>query len=181
MIFEPLVTSRLLIRAPLVSDAEALNLAVLETFDQLHRWMPWAVTPPTLEESQEVCERMSFQVFDDKDLALFCFERATGEFVMSSGLHPLDLTVPSFMIGYWCRASRQRQGFATEAVQAITAYGLEIRGARRIEIRCDTENHASRAVAERCGYRLEGERKHDSRNPGGALRSTLVFAVTRGD
>jgi ribosomal-protein-serine acetyltransferase len=177
----PLKTSRLIIRTPEPGDADQLNEAVLETWDQLATWMPWAINRPTLQESRETCIRMAAHAAERKDFALFGFERDTGVFLLASGTHPRNIEVPSFEIGYWCRASRQGQGLVSEAVEAITSACLHKMLARRIEIRCDKRNAASRAVALKAGYVMEAELKNDARDNHGALRTTQVFAVSRDD
>ncbi|MBV9469276.1 MAG: GNAT family N-acetyltransferase, partial [Abitibacteriaceae bacterium] len=110
------------------------------------------------------------------DLSLHIFLKGTDIFVGGSGLHPRDWAVPSFEIGYWCRKKFQGQGYITEAVHGITRFGFETMGAQRIMIRCDSRNTRSRSVAERAGYQLEGELRHDSLTPEGEVRNTLVFS-----
>jgi len=177
----PLQTERLILRAPEFSDAPALTAAIDETFDQLRIWMPWAKSRKTLEDSGEVIDRMLKQWLPEQNYVLFGFDRETGEFVLASGLHPLNLEVPSFHIGYWCRTSHQGKGYVTEAVRAIRDAGFETVGAKRIEIRCDARNKASQAVAERAGFPLETVHRNDFRDNEGKLRSTHVYVLTRDD
>lgn len=103
--------------------------------------------------------------------------KGTGTLVGSSGLHRIDWEVPKFEIGYWCRTSFTGQGYATEAVRGISAFALETLGARRVEIRCDSRNLPSARVAERAGFRLEGELRNNELDTGGTLRNTLVYAM----
>jgi RimJ/RimL family protein N-acetyltransferase len=84
--------------------------------------------------------------------------------------------VPSFEIGYWCRKGYQRQGYVTEAVVGITNFAFSHLNAKRVMIRCDTDNHASASVARRAGFELEGTLRHDGRKQSGGLRSTLIFS-----
>jgi RimJ/RimL family protein N-acetyltransferase len=176
----PILTERLILRAPKPTDALELNAAVLETFEQLQRWMPWAQTPPSLADSVEVCTRMADRWQEMTDFPLFGFHSETGHFVLGSGCHRFNREVPSMEIGYWCRRSEQGKGFVQEAVHAITSAGFEW-GMRRIEIRCDSDNDKSRAVAERCGFALEAELKNARRNMRGELGNTLIFVKTRDD
>ncbi|MEZ0325412.1 MAG: GNAT family N-acetyltransferase [Fimbriimonas sp.] len=176
-----ILTDRLELRAPRVEDAAAVNEAILETFDQLHRWLPWALHPPSLEETIEVCTRMAEKWSERKDFPLFGFERASGRFVLGAGLHRWDFAVPSFEIGYWCRKTAQGKGYVKEAVLAITKMGFEVVHANRIEIRCDAENNASAAVARACGFELEGALVNHRRNVHGNLNNTLIFAQVRND
>jgi RimJ/RimL family protein N-acetyltransferase len=175
---EQIESERLVIRWPRAGAGVAVNEAIRETFADLKRWMPWAQALPSVEDSEALVRHWQAKVLTREDLPLHLFRKDTGAFVGSSGIHPKDWAVPKFEIGYWCRASCQGQGFITEAVRAITAFGLATLEARRIEIRCDQRNVRSCRVAERAGYRLEATFAHDAIADDGALRTTLVYALT---
>jgi RimJ/RimL family protein N-acetyltransferase len=137
--------------------------------------MHWAVSIPDLEETRQHQIASAARAERGEDFPLLCFERASGEFVLATALHPVSIEVPSFQIGYWCRARFEGKGYVTEAVRAISEVALHSMGANRIEIRCDVVNHRSRAVAERCGFQLEGVLKNECRTPDGRLRSTALY------
>jgi len=61
-------------------------------------------------------------------------------------------------IGYWIDSAHANQGITTKAVEMMTNYGLDVLHLHRIEINLRPENVASRRVAEKVGYHLEGER-----------------------
>jgi ribosomal-protein-alanine N-acetyltransferase len=61
-------------------------------------------------------------------------------------------------IGYWIDSAHANQGIMTKAVEMMTRYGFDILRLHRIEINLRPENDASRRVAEKSGYHLEGER-----------------------
>ena len=103
--------------------------------------------------------------------------KGTETLVGSSGLHRIDWDVPKFEIGYWCRTRFAGQGYTTEAVRGITAFALDALGAKRVEIRCDPLNRPSARVAERAGFRLEGELRNDDVGADGTPRNTLVFSM----
>lgn len=176
--FPPIIeTARLVIHAPSVADAPAVNAAIRESFDDLHRWMKWAAEIPSLEETQAYSKKAEESFLAGDDFAVRAFLKSTGEFVLASGLHPRDWEVPKFEIGYWCRASQQGCGYVSETVRALTRVGFEQMGANRIEIRCDARNVRSRRVAERAGYKLEAELRHEQVGPDGALRNTLIYVL----
>ena len=84
--------------------------------------------------------------------------------------------MPKFEIGYWVRTAYGRQGYITEAVNGIAEFAFTVLGARRMEIRCDTLNERSAAVARRAGFELEATlRHHDRHHLTDALRDTLIF------
>lgn len=61
-------------------------------------------------------------------------------------------------IGYWVDKRFANRGITTKAVEMLTEYGFDVLGLHRIEINLRPENAASRRVAEKAGYHLEGER-----------------------
>jgi RimJ/RimL family protein N-acetyltransferase len=81
-------------------------------------------------------------------------ELASGRLVGSVGLH--DIADGAAEIGYWCAADCRGQGLMTEAVAAVSAWGFEALGLQRIAWYAGVGNWASRRVAERCGYTIEG-------------------------
>ncbi len=174
-------TERLLIRAPREGDAPALTEAVLESLDHLRPWMPWAREAPTVEQYVAIVRRGIARWITREDLWMMLIRKNDGRWIGGSGLHRIDWDVPKFEIGYWVRASEQGRGYITEAVRGITAFAFGTLKAERVEIRCDARNTRSAAVAERCGYTLEGTLRRDSRGIDGSLRDTLVFSLIRED
>lgn len=174
---EEIETERLLLRPPRPGDGVAINAAIQETYAELHQWMEWADHLPSLEEAEANCLRFHQHFLEGSDFPIRAYLKDSGDFVLGSGLHPRDWSVPRFEIGYWCRASMQGRGYVAEAVRAITRFAFETAGAKRVEIRCDPRNVRSRAVAERAGYTLEGIFRHYQVAPDGGLRDTCVYAL----
>lgn len=92
------------------------------------------------------------------------FLKGSKTYIGGGGLHRINWDVPKFEIGYWVRSSYGRQGFITEAVNGITHFAFNTLGARRVEIRCDSLNGRSAAVARRAGYELEAMLRHHDRH-----------------
>jgi len=161
-------------------DGVALNEAVVESIDQLKPWMPWAQTLPSVEQSELVCRQMAAHFVQRSDLPMFILERSTGRFIGGTGLHRFDWSVPRFEIGYWVRHSAQGGGLVTEAVQTLMRFAFDGLRARRVEVRMSSVNQRSRAVAERCGFTLEGVLRQDSLGIDGQPRDTVVYSRVRG-
>jgi RimJ/RimL family protein N-acetyltransferase len=174
---ESFETQRLLIRSPLPGDGPELHAAVNESLGELTPWMPWPKEHRTVEDSEASVRRARARFVAREDLMLLLLLKGTETLVGSSGLHRIDWDVPKFEIGYWCRTRFAGQGYVTEAVRGITAFAFEALGARRLEIRCDSRNLPSARVAERAGFRLEGELRNNELDTGGHLRDTLVYAM----
>ncbi len=168
---------RLLIRVPQAGDGGVVNAAIQESFESIALFLPWARERPTVEETEAVMRRGRARFIERSDLPLLLFHRESGEFVGGSGLHRMDWDVPRFEIGYWCRTKFEGQGFIAEAVRRITVFAFEVLRAKRVEIKCETENVRSRRVAESNGFTLEGTLRCDGLNNQGTLRSTHVFSM----
>ena len=170
-------TRRLALRAPHPDYAQKINDAIRESIEELRPWMEWAQQVPTLEESREQQEAARKHFLDREDLPLMLFrgDRIIG----GSGLHRIGWSVPAFEIGYWVRTSDARQGYVTEAVEAIETFAFRQLRARRVEIRTDTRNTRSRKIPERLGYDLEGVLRHDCLDVQGLPRNTAVYAKIR--
>ena len=177
---ESFESKRLLIRAPLWGDGVAVNEAVKESMEELRPWMPWARNIPTIEESEMNIRRSRLQFLDRTDLRLLLILKETGQLVGCSGLHRMDWQSRKFEIGYWVRTSCGKQGYITEAADAITNYAIQELQANRIEIRCDGRNTRSARVAERLGFTLEGILRNETCDVDGSLRDTMVFSKVRG-
>jgi ribosomal-protein-serine acetyltransferase len=174
---EQFETERLTIRAPQAGDGAELNRAIRESWAELEAWMPWAQGEPRSEADSEARLREARARFLTRDdLWLLLFLKGTGTLVGSSGLHRINWNVPRVEIGYWVRTKYAGKGYITEAVNGITAFAFLELGAKRVEIRCDSENARSAQVARRCGFAHEATLRHDDRHHlTGALRDTLIF------
>lgn len=170
-------SDRLIIRGPLPGDGPLMHAAVMDSLDSLQPWMPWAMKPQTATEYEVMLRQKQLQFLARDDLQLLILLRDTQTLIGASGLHRLDWSIPAGEIGYWVRSGYGGKGYITEAVNAITDFGHSQIGLRRIEIRCDSRNVRSAAVARRCGFDLEGTLRHHRRHHlDDSLRDTLVFA-----
>jgi RimJ/RimL family protein N-acetyltransferase len=178
---ERIETARLILRMARCDDAAAMNAAVCESLDDLRVYMPWAQSAPSLAQSNADCRRMQGKFLLREDLSLFIFERhadgSEGEFIGGTGLHRISWIVRRFELGYWCRTSRQGQGFVTEAALAVTRFAFDQLRARRVEVRMDDANERSWKVAKRAGFVFEGVFRSDSLDPLGAVRDTRLYAL----
>ncbi|MGM1044571.1 Protein N-acetyltransferase, RimJ/RimL family [Paenibacillus uliginis N3/975] len=177
---ESFETDRLLIRAPLWGDGVAVNEAVRESAEDLRRWLPFANNIPSVEESEAFVRKARLNFQERTDLVLHLFDKQTGSFVGSSGLHRIDWEARKFEIGYWIRSSCSGRGLMTEAVNGITDYAIRELEANRVEIRVDYKNTRSQHVAERTGFSLEGIHRNWKRDGSGELMDLMIYAKVRG-
>jgi RimJ/RimL family protein N-acetyltransferase len=152
---------------------------VLESIDELRRWMSWARERPTVEDSEKLVRLATARFLLREDLWMLMFLKGEDTLVGGIGLHRIDWRVPRFEMGYWVRTSHCRRGYATEAVTGCSTFAFEVLGARRVEIRCEAGNERSRRVAERAGFTLEGTLRNEARTLEGQLCDMLLFSRVR--
>jgi ribosomal-protein-serine acetyltransferase len=169
-------TERLLIRMPLPGDGAITCESINASLAELKPWMPFAQKEQTLEETEIVIRQGYSNFLNRSDLRLLIFNKDTGEFIASSGLHRINWDIPKFEIGYWIDTRYSGKGYMIEAVRGIADFAVRELKARRIEIRCDSKNVKSRAIPERLNFALEGILKNDSLSVDGELRDTCVYA-----
>ena len=165
----PIRTPRLLLRPKQVGDGAITSAAVAETWDELHKWMRWAENREAFTvESMEIRNRHVMASFILREgIELIGVEVATGTAVIWCGLHDIDWQGRQCDTGYWVRKSAQGRGFATEAANALVRYAIGALGMRRIGLTYSGGNEASRRIAERLGFSLEGIQKGANILPGG--------------
>jgi len=181
---ERIETERLVLRTPRPGDGGVVNAAVQASHAELAPWLPWAVTLPSVDESEAHCRRAHAKFLLRDDLTMFVFARGAddreGELVGGTGLHRIDWTLRRFEVGYWRKTGCEGRGVMTEAVRAVVRMAFDALDARRVEIRMDDRNVASWKLAERAGFTLEALLRFDSLTPAGEPRSTRVYARVRG-
>jgi RimJ/RimL family protein N-acetyltransferase len=143
----------ILLRPWVPAGASALHVAVLDSFEILHRWMPWAAERPTIGDQQAFVDSAISQ-WDTDEAYLYGIFDPDERLLGTAGLHT-RIEPAVFDIGYWLHIDHTGKGLATRATAALTVAGLAVPGIERIEIHCDETNIASAAIPRRLGYRLD--------------------------
>ncbi len=178
---ERIETARLTLRSPMHGDGPALYEAVADSLAELREFLaslPWAAGVQSVQLSEIYCRNAHFSFIARQDMPFLIFERSTSMLVGCVGLHRPDWHTPKVELGYWCRSTRAGNGFMTEAVLALLQVAEKNLAAARVELRTDASNLRSRALAERCGFVLEGVLRCERRAPDGQLRDTCMYART---
>lgn len=181
---ERLDGERTALLAPRAGLGAEMAVVIAQSLSQLRPWMPWAQDAPTAESSELVVRRMQADFITRRDLCFQIYARkpdgSVGRMLGGTGLHRIDWAVRKFEIGYWIRPEAAGQGHVSEAVRLLTALAFDRLAARRVEIRCDVRNAKSRAVAERCGFELEGVLRRDALDVDGSPRDTALYSRISG-
>jgi RimJ/RimL family protein N-acetyltransferase len=146
-----LLTDRFVLRPFTAADAPSFAAAVRESMASVGQWMSWAHAAYTTDEA------LSWFAFCDAARAAgsaheFGIFLADGEtLVGGAGLNQFN-TVNAFCnLGYWVRASQQRQGAALAAVNVLAPHAFDELKLSRVEIVIADGNLPSIAVARKAG------------------------------
>ncbi|HWF33497.1 MAG TPA: GNAT family protein [Solirubrobacteraceae bacterium] len=133
-------------------DAEELRTLIERNRGELAKWLSWA-QEPNGHDTRAYIARVHDGEHDGRRLqrAIAC----RGSIVGDVGLF-VDRDNATAAIGYWLDREHRGCGVMTAAVRELARHGFAELALRRIEIRTDVLNLASRAVAERLGFQLEG-------------------------
>ena len=149
-------TARLDVRVYRPADAEELRTISARNKEHLLPWMPWArLEPEPLEKKLDRILRFRGSFDLGQDFIYGVFEPEDGALVGGTGLHP-RCGPGGFEIGYWIDHEREGRGYATEVSAALVRVGIELLGARRIEIHCEPANVRSTRIPAKLGFTLEG-------------------------
>jgi ribosomal-protein-alanine N-acetyltransferase len=83
-------------------------------------------------------------------------------------------------IGYIIDPARQRSGIATEAVSAMLKFCFDELGLHRLQAFIHPDNTASRRLAEKLGFRCEGQLR-DNLHVGDDWRDDMLYALLKTD
>jgi ribosomal-protein-serine acetyltransferase len=145
----------LLLRRWLVSDAEALGLAIRESADHLRPWMAWIADEPIpLEQRRKLIIGWERDWARDGDVMLGVF--LEGRIAGGCGLHR-RVGPHGLEIGYWIHAAFLRCGLGTRVARVLTGAAFSVPGIMRVEIHHDRANEASAGIPRKLGFHWLGE------------------------
>jgi RimJ/RimL family protein N-acetyltransferase len=132
-------------------------------------------TDPTAEEvvQREFTERPP-HAFP----ALAIADAANGEFLGGMGIYRLDRHHRRGEVGFWLTPQGRGRGLASRAVRLITTWAFETLGLDRMELTTTPDNAATRALAEKLGFKEEGTMRARNFERGRRV-DVMMFAVLK--
>lgn len=149
----PLRSERLVLEPIGPEHAEAMWEATEASIADLRRWMLWAVD--ATRQGTETFAAEAEREWTDGTGFHFAMLRG-GDVVGGLGLEVRAPINRIGELGYWARSDQTGHGLVTEAAEAVVAFGFEVLGLYRIELRAGIGNGRSQRVAEKLGFRQEG-------------------------
>ncbi|MDO0933627.1 GNAT family N-acetyltransferase [Streptomyces sp. DG2A-72] len=156
-----LTTGRLVLRMVGPHDTDAVYAAAQDP--EIQRWT--TIPSPYLpEHAESFTEHLAPEGWANGSMLTFGVFLPEGELV---GM--LSITIRSLgaaEIGYWATKQHRGNGYITEATLTAARWAFTHVSVDRIEWRAEVGNTASRAVAERAGFTIEGTLRSALNNKG---------------
>ena len=120
----------------------------------LRRWLPWLDGIRMVEDTRGFIRSTLAQARENNGFQAVML--SGGKLAGVVGHHQIDWRNRATALGYWVGEEFQRRGLVTAACRRLVGHSFDVLGLHRVEIRCAVENHRSRAIPERLGFRFEG-------------------------
>lgn len=140
----------------------------------LRPYLFWVDDTRSVEDVRGVTD-IFMRNFTNQDSFEFVFlDKQSKKLVGAGGVHTVSYMHRFAEFGYYLDQAAIGRGYVTEVVSLLERELFQ-RGIHRLIITCDVENTASAAVAERCGFALEGKML-GARYAYGEFRDELLYA-----
>jgi ribosomal-protein-serine acetyltransferase len=159
------------------ADAEQLHRLIERNRARLAQWIQWA-HGQTLQDTRAFIGRARAMEQDGSghSRAIVAADQLAGVVGIT-----VDRANRSAAIGYWLDQASGGMGVMTAAVAAVVEDGFRRYRLVRVEIRADVENLASRAIAERLGFQLEGIMRQSYRVVEESYSDDAVYSLLADD
>ena len=155
MTFLPIRTERLILRAPILSDAEAAFQR--RSLPEVARYQDWEM-PYTRERAEKSMARSAAMdgPVNGEGWTITVVDAQSPDLIVGDVIVELRWGGRTAYIGYTFHPDFWGNGYATEATQALVRYVFEVVGVSRVESSLHPDNPPSARVLEACGLVFEG-------------------------
>ncbi len=170
------------LRPPRMTDYGAWSELRLRSREFLQPWEPtWPLDDLTKSAYRRRLAAYARDMDLDQAYPFFIFRARDDVLLGGVTLSNLRRGVAQMAsMGYWIGRPYARRGHMLASVQAITPFAFQRLGLHRVEAACIPENHGSRELLLKAGFRLEGEaRAYLKINS--VWRDHLLFGMLAGD
>jgi RimJ/RimL family protein N-acetyltransferase len=170
----PFTSARLLLRELSRDDAEAIHSYTSDP--EVVRYVDFG--PESEAQTIEFIRDVMDMRWDEPRLffSLAVVLHANGQLIGHCDLHIRDERHGEAEIGYCLHRKSWGQGYATEAVKSLLAFGFRQLKLHRIMAMCDAENHASLRVMAKAGMCEEGY-LHKNKWYKGLWHDSMLYAI----
>jgi len=152
--FEPIRTERLILRPPVLSDADAAYER--RSLPEVGRYQDWEMPYTRANAEESTAKAAAIDRISESGWNITVVDAAAPERILGDVYAELRWGGRVGYIGYTFHPDHWGRGYATEASQALIRHLFTVCGVGRIESSLDPENPSSARVLEACGLVCEG-------------------------
>jgi len=169
-----ITAGRLHLRPWRAADADALGRALADP--AVARWTGLPCRPALEWVSQTWPGRWA----DGTGAGFAVLDASSGELLAGVDLHGVDTGDGTAEVGWFCAPQARGRGVGSEAVQVLCRWAFAAVGLHRLTAQIEVGNWASRALAEKAGFAVEGVLR-DAPAPGGRRADTWLASLLATD
>lgn len=176
-------TERLTLRRLRESDAGAIRTAALLPEAKLEKFIFQTEIYTDPDAVLGIIAESTLGILQGSHVLLGAFDTDTGAFkVLFEVVRGKDGKAGNIDMGFWAHPGARGQGYAREALAALSDHLLTQHkpDVLRIGLDCATENAAANALARGCGYVLEGKKLKAYVNGLGEVQDLNFYGRVRG-
>lgn len=174
--YRDLTTSRLLLRRPRQADAPLIYQSFAND-SRVTRYLTWKPHQALADAEAALLARLD-RLERNLEYSWVLELHESGEVV---GLISAWFEPDAVEVGFVLSHAWWNQGLATEALNSVTAWALNVSAVAKVWATCDVENHSSARVLEKAGFIRKSEIEHPVIRPNLSPepRPSMFFEATR--
>jgi RimJ/RimL family protein N-acetyltransferase len=168
------------IRPITMEDASGFFNLVENNKERISTYFPGIVTKTnTLEDTKaHVQERISGAA-QDKYMIYLIIDNLTNKPIGVVQLKDIDTNAKKREFGFFIDGDYVKKGIATKSILVASDYCFDTLGLNKVFMRIAEENTASRRVAEKCGFKVEGVLRDDFMTSDGQLIDIFYYGLLK--
>ena len=133
----------------------------------------------TFEDTRVFLSEMLQRNQDTTYFPYFIVDTTNNKIIGFIDLKNIDWKIPKSEIGYYMDGSYAGKGIMSKALRLFCEYCFQKFKFEKLFLRTHESNHAAKAVAEKCGFELEGTIRRDYKTSSGKIIDLLYYGNVR--
>ncbi|MER3318449.1 MAG: GNAT family N-acetyltransferase [Allomuricauda sp.] len=129
----------------------------------------------TYKEAKKFVESMVNNSQENSYFPFLIIDSSSQRIIGFVGLYNIDRSIPKSEVGFFIDKEYTGRGIATGALQVLSEYCFSEFKFKKLFLRIHQSNIASKTVAERCGFELEGEIRREYKTSSGEIVDLLYY------
>ena len=179
-IFDKMTLDNFIIRPITLEDAADFFQLVENNRPRISTYFPGIVSvTKTLEETKsQIAERIE-GAEKGKYMIYLIVDKPAGKIVGVVQLKDIDFNARKREFGFFVDQDFERKGIATQSILSASDYCFNTLNLNKVFMRIAEENTASRRVAEKCGFKVEGVLRNDFMTSEGKLIDIFYYGLLK--